>query len=157
MCRAHFARMSDLREYNMIAGLSMGGYGALKAALTYPERYFGCASLSGSLDVTRKGRSINLAEWRGVFDINLQSGDELAGSRHDIFRLAEEQGKDPSRLPDFYLWCGTEDALIHQSRNFHALFEKMGVKHRFEESEGTHAWRWWDLHVQDALAYLLEE
>ena len=56
LCRGYFAGMSARREDNFIAGLSMGGYGALKAALTYPERYAGCASLSGSLDITRKGR-----------------------------------------------------------------------------------------------------
>lgn len=50
--------MSAKREDNFVAGLSMGGYGAVKAALTCPDKYFACASLSGSLDITRKGCGI---------------------------------------------------------------------------------------------------
>ena len=44
---------SAKREKNMIAGLSMGGYGALKCALTYPEQYFGCAAFSSACDMER--------------------------------------------------------------------------------------------------------
>ena len=46
VCRSFFRGMSDRREDTLIAGLSMGGYGAIKAALTYPERFGGAASLS---------------------------------------------------------------------------------------------------------------
>ena len=155
VCRAHFARMSDLREYNMIGGLSMGGYGAVKAALTYPEKYCGCASLSGALDVTRKGRPINMEEWRGVFGFSMQSADELEGTEHDVDHLL--RNSDPALLPKLYLWCGTEDSLIGNNREYHRLLEELGVEHRYEESQGNHSWKWWDLHVQDAISYLLEE
>ena len=63
MCRGCFKGMSDKREDNLIAGNSMGGYGAVKAALHHPDKYFGCVSLSGALDVTRKNRVCNLPEW----------------------------------------------------------------------------------------------
>ena len=60
VCRSYFKGMSEKREDNLIAGNSMGGYGAVKAALHHPDKYFACASLSGSLDITRKGRTCNL-------------------------------------------------------------------------------------------------
>ncbi len=49
----HFFPLSGDRNKNYVAGLSMGGYGAFKLALTYPERYAAAASLSGALDVVR--------------------------------------------------------------------------------------------------------
>ena len=49
-----FFPLSEKREDNFIAGLSMGGYGAFKVALTYPERFCAAASLSGSLDIASR-------------------------------------------------------------------------------------------------------
>ena len=81
----------------------MGGYGALKAALTYPQNYKFCASLSGSLDITRKNRPYDLEEWRSIFGFDLKSADELEGTTHDLFKLADDVN-DP---PYVYMWCGT--------------------------------------------------
>ena len=57
----------------------MGGYGAVKAALTCPDKYFACASLSGSLDITRKGRAIDLPLWQSIFDFHMKDPTELEG------------------------------------------------------------------------------
>ena len=141
----------------MIAGLSMGGYGAIKAALTAPDTFGACASLSGALDIAEFGKSfISLDEWRSVFGYDMQSCEELKNSRHDIFALAKqfkESGKD---FPPLYMWCGTEDGLIGHNRRFVSLLSELGVDVKYEESEGNHSWKWWDLHIQDALAFLLK-
>lgn len=154
ICRSYFKGMTDRREDNLIAGLSMGGYGALKAALTYPERYCGCASLSGALDITRKGRNYNLNEWRSIFGFDMESALELEGTKHDIFSLVEKVAQSGVQLPRLFLWCGTEDTLITANRNYHALLTKLNVEHQYEESTGNHNWKCWDEHIQDALRYL---
>src|SRR3954464_2876128 len=46
-----FFRISDRREDTFVAGLSMGGYGAVKWALRQPERFAAAATLSGALDL----------------------------------------------------------------------------------------------------------
>ncbi|MBO5868053.1 MAG: esterase family protein, partial [Oscillospiraceae bacterium] len=78
ICRSYFSGMSDRKEDNYIAGLSMGGYGALKIALTYPDAYCGCATLSGALDVTRDGRPRDLTEWRSIFGYDIPNFECLA-------------------------------------------------------------------------------
>lgn len=156
VCRSYFRGMSARREDNLVAGLSMGGYGALKVALTYPERYYACASLSGALDITRKGRSTDLNLWRANFDFQMQDPMELEGSSHDIYALTRKNKREGKAFPKLYLWCGTEDALIENNRSFHLLLESLDIKHCYEESEGNHSWKWWDLHIQDALRCLLE-
>lgn len=154
ICRKYFKGMSDQREYNMIAGLSMGGYGALKAALTYPERYWACASLSGAFDIDNsQRRQRNLDEWRGIFGFDLTDVSQLTGTKHDVFALARQAREKNLVFPKLYLWCGLKDSLIETNRKFAALLEELGVEKRFEESEGTHTWKWWDLHIQDALNY----
>ena len=80
LCFRTFSQMSQRREDNIVAGLSMGGYGAIKMAFSCPEQYGSCISLSGSLDITRKGRPCNLNEWRGIFGFDMNSPLEQVSS-----------------------------------------------------------------------------
>lgn len=155
VCRSYFRGMSDKREDNLVIGLSMGGYGALKCALTYPERYGYAAALSGALDITRKGRTYDLAEWRGIFGFGLESALELENTPHDIFHLTCENKKNGLPFPKTYLWCGTEDPLIAINRTYRDLLTELEVPHLYEESTGTHNWKYWDAKVVNALNYLL--
>ncbi len=157
VCRGLFCGMSQKREDNIVGGLSMGGYGALKLALTCPEQYGACISLSGSLDVTRVGRAYNLNEWRSIFGFDIQKALELAGSEHDLFALAERNKKEGRVFPKLYLWCGLEDSLIDINRAFDAHLTNLEVPHVLKESEGDHSWKWWDLHIQDAIQYVLND
>ncbi len=156
LCRNTFRCMSEKREDNIVAGLSMGGYGALKLALSFPEQYGSCISLSGSLDITRKNRPYRLEEWRGIFGFDMASADALEGSEHDLFALCRNLKKSGGEFPKTYLWCGLEDSLITVNRDFDALLTDLGVAHYFGESEGDHSWKWWDLHIQNALRWALE-
>ena len=151
VCRNYFKGMSEAAEDNIIGGLSMGGYGAVKAALTYPERYGACISLSGALNIADFSRPRDREEWRGIFGFGLESAAELKGTKHDVFALAETA----EQFPKMYIWCGTEDSLISHNRDFHALLQAKGVAHEYVESEGNHSWKWWDEHVTDGLDFCL--
>lgn len=157
ICYRNLSRLSKDREMNLIGGLSMGGYGAFKAALTYPEKYSACIALSGALDITRKGCSYNLDEWRSIFGFGLESALELEGSRHDLFALVRENCEKGLPLPKIYMWCGQQDKLIEANRWFSKHLSAFGVDHLYEESEGNHNWKCWDLHIQDAIAYVLRD
>ena len=154
VCRSYFTGMSDKREDNYIAGLSMGGYGALKIALTYPDSYCGCITLSGALDITRENRPRDLNEWRALFGYELQDFAELNGTKHDVYALVDKNHAAGLPFPKLYIWCGTEDGLIHNNHRLRDQLEKLGIDHLYEESEGDHSWKWWDLHIQDGLEYL---
>ncbi|MBR5453906.1 MAG: esterase family protein [Clostridia bacterium] len=157
VCRKYFRGLSDAREDNMITGLSMGGYGAVKAALTCPEKYGYCGGLSASLDITREGKPYDLNEWRSIFGFELNDARELAGTKHDIFALLKKNYEEKKELPDFYTWCGTEDGLLTVNKKFSAALDEYGYKHKFEYSEGNHSWKWWDLHIKDVFRYCLRE
>ena len=155
ICRSCFKGMSAKREDNIVAGLSMGGYGAIKAALNCPETFGYCASLSGALDITRKGLYSILPEWKAFFDFNMESELELEGTKNDVYALTRKNHEEGVPFPKLYLWCGTEDALLKNNRDYRDLLEELKIDHLYEESEGDHTWKWWDLHIQDALRYLL--
>ena len=156
VCRGFFRGMSDKREDTLIGGLSMGGYGAVKAALSYPERFGACICLSGALDIsTFEHHSID--EWRAIFGYDLKSIRELRGSCHDVYTLAERNAKEGKPFPKLYMWCGDDDFLLGNSICFDKLLTDLGVEHRYEQSEGDHSWRWWDMHIQDGLDYVLDK
>lgn len=154
ICRGCFKGMSADREDNIIAGLSMGGYGALKSALLCPDNYGFCISLSGSLDITRKGRPCNLKEWKSIFDFNMEAPSELEGSEHDLFAVSRKNRELGLTFPKIYMWCGTEDNLNKVNHDFDEELTRLGVEHTFKESEGDHSWKWWDMHIESALAHL---
>lgn len=157
VCRSYFKGMSDKREDTLIAGLSMGGYGAIKAALCCPETYGACASLSGAFDISAARRLALLNEWQGVFDFGMQDPSELEGTKHDIYSLAEKNKRAGIAFPKMYMWCGESDKLLPANQRFRDLLDRLEVEHLYKESEGNHSWKWWDLHIQDALDYLLND
>ena len=100
LCQRLF-RVSARREDNFVAGLSMGGYGAMKAALSRPERYAAAASFSGAVDVAAR-----LDSHPDIFQATC--GGTLR-AEDDLFRLAEKTAGERPRL---YISCGTEDFLL---------------------------------------------
>jgi putative tributyrin esterase len=155
LCRSWFP-ISAEREDNFVAGLSMGGYGALRMALAYPERYAAAASLSGALDLPRRlreagrdGSRISMEEWVSIFGPQLQAEGTDADLSHLLGNVANS-----TRRPSIFLFCGTEDELIGESRTFRDRLNSLGYDHRYEEQTGGHEWGYWDAAIQRVLDWL---
>lgn len=155
LCFKTFSQLSQKREDNIAAGLSMGGYGAVKTAFSFPERYGACISLSGALDVMTKDVDCDLSEWKSIFGPDINDAIELKGSQHDVYALTEKAKTEGKALPKLYMWCGTEDFLFETNCSFDRHLSSLGIPHKFETSEGNHSWKWWDLHIQDGLDWVL--
>ena len=144
-------RVSDRREDTFVAGLSMGGYGAVKWALRQPERFAAAASLSGALDVTGLRTQRVRPEDPRLFD-RVFGDDGPAGTLEDLRRLLAQA--DAATVPPLYVCCGTEDALVDDNR---ALVDEMGAAGLDVTSDfgpGEHDWAYWDARIQDVLAWL---
>ena len=138
--RRFFRCMSAEREDNYIAGLSMGGFGALKIGLSHPERYAGIASLSGSLSHENRLDEIGLHTVFGTKE------EYLAGN-NNLFKLAEAC----TQKPKIYMWCGTEDRLLDDNRRYAAHLKDLGYDLDYHESEGRHRWEYWDQQIANVL------
>ena len=155
ICFKTFKQLSDKREDNFVGGLSMGGYGAIKIAFTYPERFGACFTLSGALDITRKTRPYNLNEWKAIFGFDLNSALELKNTKHDVFYLATQLVKENKPLPKIFIWCGEQDSLLDTNNQFSNLLTSLNIEHIYKTSEGDHSWKWWDMHVENAIKFIL--
>ena len=57
-------------------------------------------------------------------------------------------------MPKIYLWCGESDPNYDPYERYHKLLNELNIEHLYEHAEGDHSWKWWDLHIQDAMKYL---
>jgi len=143
-------RVSTEREGRAIAGLSMGGYGALKFGFKSPDKFAFVASMSGALGAA----SWTDAELQGMEFIrqSLQKTFGAAGSptrvQNDLAKLTREVSSEGIKtLPAIYLDCGTEDLLFTTNRSYADLLLQRKIPHEFRELPGNHNWQYWDQQV----------
>lgn len=150
--------LSHKREDTFIAGLSMGGFGALRNGLKYNET-FGCiAGLSNALHFFETPNPATLAT---LFDEHCCFGDMKKAAKSDKNPriLAEKLAKEKDALlPRIYMACGTEDSLLPSNQLFRDCLVKNGFDLTYEEFPGDHNWDFWDMTIQRVLDWLpLEE
>ncbi|MEC0173816.1 alpha/beta hydrolase family protein [Paenibacillus favisporus] len=145
-----FFPLSAEREDNFVAGLSMGGYGAFKWALSKPESFAAAASLSGAMNGMRAPEDPDRFP-----DYKLIYGDKPEKNREeDLFCLMEQCAKSEGPKPMLYQCCGTEDFLYEDNVMFREACKQSGLDYTYEEGPGSHEWGYWDAKIQDVLAWL---
>jgi len=156
--------ISGKRENNFIAGLSMGGFGAYKAALLNPEQYIAAASLSGGMDIVgnyKKGSEdlsnskfpdIPIAHWlEGVYGSDLMYFNP---ETDDLRVLLMKALKSEKSIPKLYQCCGTEDMIYESNISFRDYARNLGADLTYEEGPGIHDWDFWDPYIRRVLDWL---
>ncbi len=148
-------RTIEARYGRAIAGLSMGGYGALKFALKYPGQFAFAGSMSGAFGVTRytEKETGKGAAWETFLRLFGPVGSQTRKA-NDLFDLiAEMPTARLSSLPYFYFDCGTEDSplIFNANRELDELMLQKKIPHEFRELPGNHSWAYWDAQVQEVL------
>ncbi|MGI6005515.1 MAG: alpha/beta hydrolase [Christensenellales bacterium] len=150
------------RQNNFIAGLSMGGFGALKAALRNPGQYAAAASLSGGVQIRRPGpsqeavpgapSSVPTAKYLfGAYGSDYQ----YYNSEHEDLRVILKNAVDAGEpLPKLYLCCGTEDFLYQSNLEYRDYALSLGVDLTYAEGPGVHDWDFWDPYIRRILDWL---
>ena len=141
------------RHGRAIAGVSMGGYGALKFSLKWQLFSF-AGSLSGALNAAQ-----NLDELRPDFRKQLRVVYGNAGSQtrseNDVFILLNAPHPDPN--PYLYLACGTEDFFLDTNRAFAQQLSSKKLAHEYHENPGGHTWEYWDRELQPLLNAVMKQ
>ena len=135
-----------------IMGLSMGGFGALRAALAYPENFGKTAALSSALIIhkiaaMRPGdvdSHANYEYYRECFG----ELSEVLNSRSNPEVLAKEILSGGGKMPKIYMACGTEDFLLENNRQFHNFLSSENIEHIYLESRGGHDMEFWDKYAK---------
>lgn len=151
--------LSRRREDTLLAGLSMGGYGAMRNGLLHHGTFGWVASFSGVVFTA---------------DPKMNEDEELLLIRHPVVRrltkserwteippdtdlvVLLERAKEANQLPRLFLACGTEDYLYRDNARLHGLMEARGFPHHYLEGPGEHDWKYWDAVVETMLDWHAE-
>lgn len=168
-------RLNLKREDLYIAGLSMGGYGALRMAFSHPETFSRCASFSGALML---GSDAHLKEMRGYQEPESNGpyveAEEIARSMYrgalgaygenmeyhaenDLLHLAGVLAASGRPLPKVLLTCGLEDFLLDVNKTYSDSLNKMGVANRLEIWPGAHNWLFWEESIRDYIDFFVTD
>lgn len=150
--------LSDKREDTFIAGLSMGGYGAIRNGLKYAEN-FGCViGLSAALvhDTWKDADNSALIFTfrRNYYEAVFGEYDKVKGSDKDPKALLLKLKEEGRPVPKMYLCCGTEDGLVTANRDFRDFLNENGVDLTYVEGPGKHDWVFWDTYIKKVLDWL---
>lgn len=150
-------RTLDTRESRGIAGLSMGGYGALKFGVKYPQMFGFAGSMSGAQDAaiwTEAQLRGFPAIWKSLGPVFGPDGSTTR-STNDLQKLVRELSREQiAELPFIYLDCGADDPLLPTNRAFNELLTSKKIPHEYRELPGNHAWTYWDQQVREVLRIL---
>lgn len=144
-----FFNVSEKREDNFIAGLSMGGYGALKIGMRECDSFCACAGLSSVADI------VGLTDTFKDVYIPIFGEDICIPDAENLFTVAESCNKNPNK-PRIYMGVGTEDFMYRENLKLKEHLEALDFDFTYRESSGTHSWAFWDEYIQYVLEWMLK-
>lgn len=162
ICKSVF-NISARREDTGIIGASMGGYGALKSALSKPEQYGFCGAISSPCLMLKEhlAYSGGATKFKELFGEHLMKdfqaifGESIAWNpKEDVIELAK-QLKNRTANPDIYLACGKEDSFYDDNVRFQAMLQELGHTSFFDDWHGNHDWTFFDEALKRTLGFFL--
>ncbi|MCL2400350.1 MAG: esterase family protein [Defluviitaleaceae bacterium] len=142
LCEQLF-NVTHSREKTFVAGLSMGGYGAIKCALSKPHFYSACAGFSGALDMEFRLEDAYNNGYKEVYAI--MDKDERVPDHSNLFKLADKMANLPkSEQARVLVTCGEVDFLIDDNRKFNNHMKSLPIDYTYKEWEGNHDWNFWE-------------
>lgn len=167
-----YPRLSTRREDNMIAGLSLGGSGAISLGMRNPERYGAIGVLSSSsiiplehLRQTTAGApqppggpgamSVNMINF-GVEDTGKLKGNP----EHDVLLNATSIIAQGKPVPKVFHAVGLEDHAYPVGLGLKAFFEGFEgnpFRYEFHTEHGKHDWFFWDKWIETFIQAALED
>lgn len=124
----------------LVAGLSMGGFGALRLAGKYPQRIAAAASLSAVTDA---------AQFDALIEESRERWSDAPADRSVLAALAGAAGP----LPPLRIDCGLDDPYLEANRALHRALRQAGIAHHYAENAGGHDWKYWSATLEHTLRF----
>ena len=152
--------LAKTAENTFIAGLSMGGFGAIHTGLAYPDRFGKIGALSSALIMHEvaamkpgEGNSIaNYDYYRECFG----EPEQLLSSEKNPETLVKKLKAEGKTIPGIYMCIGTEDFLLEPNRAFDRFLTAEKVPHIYRESAGTHDMTFWSEHIVHVVDWMFD-
>ena len=139
--------LSDKREDTFIAGLSIGGFGALRNGIVYSDTFSHVAGLSSAVHIFD---DLSEESNNGLFD----NKKAAAGTDKNPRAAVEEMLSEHRCIPKFYMACGTKDDLMQANVDFRVFLQTKGLEVTWDEEDYGHDWDFWDSQIKKVLDWL---
>lgn len=150
--------LSRKREDTFIAGLSMGGYGAIRNGLKYHDTFGSIGGLSSALIVdgleARTNEHPFFIERKNFAESIFGDLSKVKGSDRDPEWLVKQLSEEKAAFPKMYLACGIDDSLLAVNQKFKDFLLSSGVEVTYEEGPGSHEWDFWNRHIKKFIDWL---
>jgi S-formylglutathione hydrolase FrmB len=153
-------RIRAEKHYRGVAGLSMGGYGALVYSLKYPQLFAAAAPLSAAIRDDSAIVAMSDDAWDHTFGQlygrGLKGKDRLtrAWYANSPFKLIEDKTADDLKKVRYWIDCGDDDGLSKWNCLLHIALMDKKVPHEFRVRDGMHSWTYWRTGITDALQFI---
>ena len=155
--------ISRERKDNFISGMSMGGLGALKTALTYPENYSVCCPIASAVDLLNEyvnyrtdPRGISFGKQFSTIYGHFEHPEEALGGPEDCYALLDKDLAEGKELPKLMMSQGTEDFTYKGNKRFYDYAVGKGVEIKWVEEPGMHDWDSWNLYLPKVFEFIEE-
>ena len=156
-------RIRQKKEFRAIAGLSMGGFGALQISMNHPDMFSSCVAMSSGTFTDEE--IINMPDERynmffgKIFGMNLKSDKRITENwkAHSPLHLIQSVPIEKLKSIRFYIDCGDDDFLYKGNSTLHIEMRDLNIPHEYRVRQGTHSWEYWRTGLFDGLKYIGEK
>lgn len=153
-------RIRKSQRFRAIAGLSMGGYGALNYAIKRPDLFCAAAPLSAAVFTDDEIQNLDDNAYAdlaaNIYGSGLKAKNRINANnqQNSILKMIELTPTDSLKKVSWFFDCGDSDFLINGNMAIHAAFKNKGVNHDFKIRSGAHNWHYWRTAMPDVLKFL---
>jgi S-formylglutathione hydrolase FrmB len=153
-------RIRSSKEYRAIAGLSMGGYGALKLSMRHTDIFSCCVALSSGTftdeEITGKSGKEFEMYFAGLFGDKLEGSARLneAWKANNPLALIHSVPLEKLKTVRYWIDCGDDDFLFNGNSVLHIEMRKLGLPHEYRVRNGGHQWSYWRSGLETGLEYI---
>ncbi len=152
-------RIRAEKRYRAVAGLSMGGYGALVYALKHPDMFSSCIAFSAAVFTDPEIIDMNNDEWQGMLGVPFNR--ELKGNEritkhfieNDPLYIIKNAKADKLKSVSYYIDCGDDDFLYKGNSALHVLLRDLNIPHEYRVRDGSHQWSYWRSGLTEGLKF----
>ena len=139
--REAFPQINPEKSGLFVAGLSMGGFGAMRLGAKYPQRFRGFAGHSSITEIRQMADFVE--EPLSIY----RQDDPAEGS------VLAQLRNNRAQLPPFRFDCGLDDDLLPANRTLHERLLEENIPHDYQEFPGGHEWAYWEKHIEKTLLF----
>jgi S-formylglutathione hydrolase FrmB len=149
-------RIRSKKEFRAIAGLSMGGNGALLLSMRNPDMFSSCVAMSAG---TFTDEELLANDQYDRYFGNIygpKTATEMSGhwKANSPLHLLDSVDKEKLKSIRFYIDCGDDDFLYKGNSALHVKMRDLEIPHEYRVREGGHVWSYWRTGLFDGLKFI---